>query len=186
MTLFPELSVAWLSGWILLAIYGLVFGAVVRSFPKGVIARLYDKSNWTRPQRALTTVGKLLSTILFVILGFSPLRIGRPVFVIGSALFLLGLLGLVIALFNFSQARLGRPATAGLYRVSRNPQWVMLVPVFVGGCLAIGSWTALLLFAMAVVFYHFRILAEERSCITKYGDAYRDYLTRVPRYLLFF
>ena len=186
MTLFPKLSVGWLNGWILLAVYGLVFGAVVRSLPKDVIARLYDKSNWTPSQRVLTIVGKLLSSVLFVILAFSPLQIGRPIFIIGSALFVLGLLGLVIALFNFSAARPGRPATTGLYRISRNPQWVMLIIVFVGGSLAAGSWSALLLFAMAAACYHFRILAEERSCIATYGDAYRAYLTRVPRYLLFF
>ena len=186
MTLFPELSVGWLNGWILLAIYGLVFGATVRSLPKDVIARLYDKSNWTPSQRALTTVGKLLSSALFVILAFSPLQTGRPIFIIGSALFLLGLLGLVIALLNFSQVQPGCPATTGLYRISRNPQWIMLIIVFMGGSLAVGSWAALLLFTMAATCYHFRILAEERSCLAQYGDAYRDYLTRVPRYLLFF
>lgn len=186
MTLFPELSIDWLNGWILLAIYGLVFGAVVRSLPKDVTARLYDKSNWTPSQRALTTVGKLFSAALFVILAFSPLQIGHPLLFIGSALFVLGLLGFVIALFNFSAAEPGRPATAGFYRISRNPQWVMLILVFLGGSLAVGSWAALLLFALAAACYHFRILAEERSCIARYGDTYRAYLTRVPRYLLFF
>jgi protein-S-isoprenylcysteine O-methyltransferase Ste14 len=42
----------------------------------------------------------------------------------------------------------------------------------------------LLLVVYGLVF--FRILAEERSCLLLYGDAYRDYLARVPRYLLFF
>jgi protein-S-isoprenylcysteine O-methyltransferase Ste14 len=185
MALFPPLRAAWLNGWILLVIYGLVFGVTVRSFPKDVIARLYDKSHWTRAQRALTVVGKVISTILFALLAFSPLQIGHPVFIIGSALFVLGLIGLVIALVDFKNAEPGRPATNGLYRVSRNPQWVTLVIMFVGSCLAIGSWAALLLFALAAVCYHVRILAEERSCLKRYGDAYRDYLARVPRYLLF-
>lgn len=186
MVLFPKLSISWLNGWILLAIYGLVFGIVVRSFPKDVIDRLYDKSNWTRAQRRLTTVGKVLSSILFVLLALSPLQIGHPIFVVGGALFALGLTGLVIALFNFKNAQPDQPATTGLYRVSRNPQWVALVVMFVGGCLVIGSWTALFLFAMAAVCYHVRIRAEERSCLKKYGPAYEDYLARVPRYLLFF
>lgn len=101
MVLFPRLSISWLNGWILLAIYGLVFGAVVRSFPKDVIAQLYDKSHWTRAQRRLTSVGKVLSSVLFVLVGFSPLQIGRPIFVVGGALFALGLTSLVIALFFF-------------------------------------------------------------------------------------
>ncbi len=185
MTLFPTLRAAWLNGWLLLVAYGVVFGVTVRSFPKDVVARLYDKSHWTRAQRALTTVGKVLSSILFALLAFSPLRIGRPVFAVGSALFALGLIGLVTALFNFRNAPAGQPATNGLYRVSRNPQWLMLVLMFVGACLAVGSWAALALFAMAAACYHVRILAEERSCLRTYGEAYRDYVARVPRYLLF-
>jgi protein-S-isoprenylcysteine O-methyltransferase Ste14 len=185
MTLFPRLQAAWLNGWLLLVIYGVVFGSVVRSFPKDIVARLYDKSHWTRPERILTTVGKVLSSILFALLAFSPLRIGHPVFVIGSALFGLGLIGLVVALFHFKNAPPGQPATNGLYRLSRNPQWVTLVIMFVGACLVVGSWAALIVFGLAAVCYHVRILAEERSCLRIYGSAYRDYLGRVPRYVLF-
>lgn len=185
MALFPEFRADWLNGWILLVVYGVVFGVVVRSFPQDVIERLYDKSNWTRQQHRLTTVGKVVASILFALLAFSPLRIGHPVFVVGSALFALGMAGLVIALFNFRNAPPGRPATSGLYRSSRNPQWLMLVLVFAGACLAVGSWAALLLFALAALLYHVRILAEERSCLELYGEAYADYLARVPRYVLF-
>ena len=185
MALFPRLEAAWLNGWLLLVIYGIVFGAVVRSFPKDVVARLYDKSHWSRTQRALTTLGKVLSTALFALLAFSPLRIGSPIFLVGMALFAPGLIGLVKALFDFKNAQPGQPATNGLYRVSRNPQWMMLVTMFVGGCLAVGSWVALLIFGLASVCYHARILAEERSCLKTYGDAYGDYLRRVPRYFLF-
>lgn len=108
----------------------MVFGVVVRSFPRDVIARLCDRSNWTRARRLWTTVGKVLSSILFVLMAFSPLQMGHPVFVAGSGLYVLGLIGLVIALFNFRHAEPGRPATTGLYRVSRNPQWMTLVMVF--------------------------------------------------------
>ena len=132
-----------------------------------------------------TAIGKAFASGFFVLIAFSPLRIGRPVFVAGTALFVLGMAGLVIALFNFKGAPPGQPAIQGLYRVSRNPQWMMLVLMFLGVCLAIGSWAALLLLAAAGVCYHFRILAEERSCLDHYGDGYRDYMAQVPRYLLF-
>ena len=54
-----------------------------------------------------------------------------------------------------------------------------------GTGIAIGSWTALLLRHVAVVFYHFRILGEERACLQRYGEPYEQFLKRVPRYLLF-
>ncbi len=186
MSFFPQLSIGWLNGWLLLAIYGIVFGAVVKSFPQEVVARLYDKSHWTERQRRLTLVGKALSSILFVLIAFSPLRIGQPIFVVGSALFALGLIGVVVALFNFKAAPPGQPATTGLYKISRNPQWVMLVVMFTGACLAIGSWAALLLLALAAICYHIRIRAEERSCLQHYGDDFRAYMERVPRYFVFF
>ena len=130
--LFPRLHTDWLNGWPLLVIHGVVFGGIVRSFPKDVVARLYDKSHWTRTQRALTTVGKVLSGILFALLTFSPLQIGHSVFVIGSVLFILSLISLVVALSNFRNAAPNRPATNGLYRLSRNSQVPMLVVMFVG------------------------------------------------------
>jgi protein-S-isoprenylcysteine O-methyltransferase Ste14 len=186
MALLPEFRVGWLNGWILLVVYGLVFGAVVWSFPRQVITRLYDKSHWTRKQRVLTSIGKVLGSALFLLLVFSPLRIGHAVFVVGTAVFALGLIGVVVALLNFRSAPPGQPATQGLYRVSRNPQSMMLALVFLGVCLTTGSWAALLLLAVVAVCYHFRIRAEERSCLAQYGDAYWDYTARVPRYLPFF
>jgi protein-S-isoprenylcysteine O-methyltransferase Ste14 len=38
----------------------------------------------------------------------------------------------------------------------------------------------------ARVLGHLGILAEEEVCIRQYGDSYRDYSARVPRYFLFF
>ena len=185
MSFFPKLSIGWLNGWILLAIYGIVFGVVVKSFPQEVVDRLYDTSHWTERQRKLILVGKVLSALLFVLIGFSQLRIGQPIFVVGIALFALGLIGVVVALFNFKAAPPGQPATTGLYKISRNPQWVMLVVMFTGCCLAIGSWTALLLLALAAICYHIRIRAEERSCLQHYGDDFRAYMERAPRYFVF-
>ena len=186
MTLIPSLGFDWLNGWLLLVICGAVLGSTVWIFPKHVIAKPYDKSHWPHMQHILTTVGKRLSTILFAMLAPSPFRIGRPVLVIGNVLSIIGLSGLVVALFNFKNAPPNRPATNGLYRLSLNPQWLTLVTVFVGARLAIGSWAALLVFGLAAVCYHVRIPAEEKSYLIQYGDAHRECLARVPRDLSFF
>ncbi len=34
--------------------------------------------------------------------------------------------------------------------------------------------------------YHFRVLGEERACLSSYGESYQDFMARVPRYFLFF
>ena len=171
-----------LAGWILLLVFGIVFGGVVGSFPRDVIARLYDSSNWTPAQRAFTRVGKALAVAVFVLVALTPLRPDASHFWLGSAVFALGLIGMVVALLDFRRAPADQPATKGLYGVSRNPQWVALMLVFLGACIAVGSWTALTLLALAAVSLHFRILAEERSCLARYGESYRAFMQRVPRY----
>lgn len=186
MQLFPKLSISLRGGWIYLLVFGVVFGGVVKSFPKDVIARLYDTSNWTTTQRILTRIGKVFSVVITVLVALTPLTTNTLVFWLGTVIFVLGLSGLVLALFNFRNTPADQPITQGLYRVSRNPQWVMLIVMFLGQCLVIGSWTAFFLFIVTIVCYHFRILGEERACLTQYGDTYRDYMQRVPRYFVFF
>ena len=97
-----------------------------------------------------------------------------------------GLIGLVKALFDFKNIPLDEPVTRGLYRVSRHPQIVMSSLVVLGACIAIGSWVSVFFLAAARLLEHFGILAEEQVCLKQYGEAYRAYLKRVPRYFVFF
>jgi protein-S-isoprenylcysteine O-methyltransferase Ste14 len=186
MTLLPDFGLDWLAGWLLLLVYLIVFGGTIKLLSKEVVRKLYDRSGWTPAQRTLTRIGKVLSLLLMVAMLFARLRVGGGVFWAGLALYVLGSAGLVVALVHFSQMPEGEPATHGLYRLSRNPQWVALVLMFFGAALATGSWLLVLLFAITVVIYHFRILAEERSCRALYGDSFGAYMKRVPRYFLFF
>ena len=75
-----------------------------------------------------------------------------------------------------------------VYLLETRPQFLTL-PValsFLGTCIAIGSWAAVILLLISVAFYHFRIRGEERACLARYGESYQEFLDRVPRYLLFF
>lgn len=186
MQLFPKLTLGLLNGWIFLVIYGVVFGGVVKSFPKEAVARLYDTSHWTSKQRTTNRIIKVFALGVFVLVALTPLATGTAAFWLGSALFILGMIGLIVALFNFRDAPAGQPATRGLYKISRNPQWVMLELVFLGTCIAVGSWTACLLLCISVGIAHFRILAEEKSCLAQYGESYRAYMQQIPRYFVFF
>ena len=186
MELIPALEIGWLNGWILICLLYLIYGILLWSFPKDVVARLYDKSGRTGRQKIVIYMGSLLAFIYFVLIIFTPLKIGSNVFIPGIILFALGLTGFVIALFNFKNAPFDRLVTGGLYRISRHPQQLMFFISFLGICIAIGSWLALFIQIISSLFLHFRILAEEKACLERYGDSYRAYVKRVPRYFLFF
>jgi len=186
MELTPALRLGWLNGWILLGLLYLIYGILLLAFPKKVRGRLYeyDRSSWSRSQRAFSLMRRLLVVVCLVLMIFTSLKIGSYVFIAGIMLYALGLAGFVSALFNFKNTPLDQPVTNGLYSVSRHPQALMLFISGVGMCLAIGSWFALFIQIMAALFGRSRILTEETACLERYGESYRDYMKRVPRYLL--
>jgi len=186
MELTPEINPGMLNGWVLLALFYIVFGILLLSFPKGVVARLYDRSAWGKKQKILSAAGKLFIFSWFVLVILTPMNIGNIVFILGCAIYLLGLSGFVLSLLNYKDTPLDQPVSKGLYRASRNPQQVSILLSYLGISLAIGSWVAVFLIVIAAFMSHIRVIAEERSCLIQYGASYRQYMERVPRYFLFF
>ena len=127
------------------------------------------------PQVAMLSAAFFVASLIHVPVGPSNVH-----------LVLNGLVGLVLSMLSFRDTPMSEPVTRGLYRVSRHPQLVALFILFAGMCLAVGSWPALFALAISRALQHFGILAEEGACLAQYGDSYRAYLERVPRYLLLF
>lgn len=186
MELFPELKIGWLNGWLVIVLLGLTDGILFLAFPKEVVRRLWDRSGWSPKQQVFTIAGKLCALVCLVLLTLTPIQIGSPVCAAGVVLTVLGLLGMIKALFDFKNTSLDEPVTRGLYRISRHPQIVMSSLVILGGCIMVASWLAVAFWGVARLMEHFGILAEEEVCLKQYGDAYRAYLQKVPRYFLFF
>jgi protein-S-isoprenylcysteine O-methyltransferase Ste14 len=56
--------------------------------------------------------------------------------------------------------------------------------VIVGIGIACASWVFLLVaIVFAVAQMHILAIPEERFCLEKYGDAYREYMARTPRWV---
>jgi protein-S-isoprenylcysteine O-methyltransferase Ste14 len=108
-----------------------------------------------------------------------------------SQLVAFGLLAVSVALFAYSFRVLGRNnsycaqdglVTGGIYRWTRNPQNAMLVVVY--GCLAFAadSGPTYMLCAAMMAVYTLMVLAEEPWLEAAYGEPYRRYCSRVPRF----
>jgi protein-S-isoprenylcysteine O-methyltransferase Ste14 len=188
MQFITEFKIGLWNGWIPLCLYGLIFGILMKMFPKEVVKMLYghDRFGLSKTQRILFIVGKSLSFLCLVIIIFTPLKIEANISIIGTILYVLGLGGVIFALFNFKNTQIGQPVTKGIYKISRNPQEFMIFILFLGICMTIGSWLALLILVLSKVFAHFGILSQERACLEKYGDSYKEYMKKTPRYFLFF
>ncbi len=72
----------------------------------------------------------------------------------------------------------------GPFRWVRNPIAGSLVGVIAGEALLCSSTGILLLFLLSLPLAHAQVVLLEEPLLTKrFGDAYRDYLRRVPRWL---
>jgi protein-S-isoprenylcysteine O-methyltransferase Ste14 len=186
MELMPTLELGWLNGWILLAFEFLIQGFLLLIFPKDIVSRLFDRSGWSVKQRIFTIIGKVFSLACLILIILTPLKFNSSVLIVGLILYVIGLAGLVAAMLNFKNTPLNQPVTKGVYKVSRHPQIVALFILFLGICVAIGSWAALFMLMMSRLLQHFGILAEEEACLKQYGESYRVFMKRVPRYFLVF
>ena len=186
MEVFPLLEFGLFNGWLLAAIFYLVFGLLLLLFPRPVVARLYDRSGQRETRVVRRVLGLLLFLAWLLLSILTPLKRGDVVFAIGLAIYALGLAGFVVALLNYANTPADQPVTSGLYRISRHPQQFMISVSFLGISIAIGSWPAFILIWIGVIGAHYKVLAEEQACLQVYGEPYRDYMDRVPRYFLLF
>jgi protein-S-isoprenylcysteine O-methyltransferase Ste14 len=80
------------------------------------------------------------------------------------------------------------PATAivvsGPFRFSRNPLYLALTLVYVGLTLALNSWWGIVVLVPLLIVMHLGVvLREERYLEHKFGEVYRQYRSKVRRYL---
>jgi protein-S-isoprenylcysteine O-methyltransferase Ste14 len=71
----------------------------------------------------------------------------------------------------------------GVYKISRNPQYFFNIIAFLGVAVAGMSWLMMLFMILYIIPQHLIIIQEEQFCLKKYGNSYREYMNRTPRYI---
>ncbi len=114
---------------------------------------------------------------------FLPLKIGTAWLYVGLVVFILALVMSVMTTFCFATTPVNKPVTSGIYRISRHPIYFsgFLLNLSIG--IACASWVIMLCATLWIVFFHIVVPTEERFLVKQYGDAYREYMTRTPRWL---
>jgi protein-S-isoprenylcysteine O-methyltransferase Ste14 len=114
---------------------------------------------------------------------FLPLRTGTPWFYGGLAIFAGGLMMLVLATLSVAWTEPGRPFVRGAYRFSRHPMYLSMILVYAAVCVAAASWLFSVLTIITVFLQRSQAIQEERYCLEIYGQAYRQYMVRTPRWI---
>ncbi|MGD9397948.1 MAG: hypothetical protein PVJ05_16035, partial [Candidatus Thorarchaeota archaeon] len=126
MMFFPPLGIGWVYGWTLLCVWYAIQGLSLIAVPKDVRDRLFefDRSSWTKGQRASFATGKMIALVFLVVVVLTPIQLYSLEFILGGGVFFIGLLGLVMAIHNFQKTPLENPVAIGLSKYSRHPQLV--------------------------------------------------------------
>jgi protein-S-isoprenylcysteine O-methyltransferase Ste14 len=140
-------------------------------------------SGHTKKEKMLGSIDMVIVFAFYAYSVFLPLKLGTLWVSAGLLIYLLGMLGMILALLSFHNTPVDKPVTKGVYRISRHPMYVGQILIYISISIACLSWIFLLPVIVAAILESYIVTAEERICLNQYGDAYREYMDRIPRWL---
>jgi protein-S-isoprenylcysteine O-methyltransferase Ste14 len=185
MTYFTEIQFGIWNAWIGSVIL-LLAGTNVMFINKKATKRLMDMSWYTRREKIAATLSMLAMYGVVIFSIWIPLKVGTMWFYSGLALWLIGIIGGLIALKNYATTPSNEPVTKGLYKISRNPLYFFYALGSLGICVASASLPLFIAWVIYNIPTHIMVLGEERYCLKTYGKDYENFIRKIPRYFLFF
>jgi protein-S-isoprenylcysteine O-methyltransferase Ste14 len=184
-SLIPAFEIGVWNAWIFMLLELLTFPLFTR-IATGRAPEVEGKSQvsaMSRTARITLYSSKIIYIPAFIYSIFLPLKLGTVWFYVGLPITLIGFVTGIIVILNWAASPLGEPITNGLYRYSRHPMYVTSFVFFLGLSIATASWVFLLFTVLIIVASFYFAPLEEQSCLEKYGDAYREYMKKTPKYL---
>lgn len=189
MSLVPVFKIGFWNAWILsivlyaaanipLAMNNAIVEKRIEGEPEGS-----EQKKVSRIVHIITHVIIMPFTLLYSI--FLPLQLGSWWFIAGLLIFLLGLIFVLMCSTSFSTAPLDEPISRGVYAISRHPMYLGFFLAYLGIGIASASWVFLLCALVWIVSWQIGVEEEERILLEKYGEAYRQYMNRTPRWIGF-
>jgi protein-S-isoprenylcysteine O-methyltransferase Ste14 len=187
MSLIPAFEIGIWNAWILQALFILVMfipDLVMGKEAKERTSRATQAVPFNKVQKRLSLSTHAVIMPLAIIYSiFLPLKTGTAWLYVGLVLYVLALVMTVMVSINFAATPVDKPVTRGVYRISRHPVYLSGFLLYAGIGIAGASWVMLLLAVAWIVLWCIVVPAEERFLLEKYGDAYREYMNKTPRWI---
>ncbi len=180
----PIFKIGIWNAWIFMSIFVLQM-LVILFAGKSVRERSHIPKEVKR-NRLERYTGIIANIFWLLALGYSiflPLQLGTVWFYIGLFVFIIGLILMTLATFNFMTAASDQLITEGVYRFSRHPMYLATFLICIGSGIASLSFLFIFISIIMVFCFHKEALIEERYCLDRYGSAYQEYLNNVPRWI---
>lgn len=171
-------------GFLLLFPFFLVRFGLLSRLNKDSVKRAAYFAPLAENEKPAYWIYQLSNMAVFICIIFCRIRLVPGwLFFIGAAVYAAGILFLIFSVVSFAAPSENGINLNGIYRMSRNPMYVAYF-VFFTGCSLLAQSSVLFVLVLAFqISSHWIILSEERWCIQKFGEEYRQYMGRVRRYL---
>jgi len=182
MQLIPVFEIGILNVWIFSVIFFLLPFPIMlfnkESFKKGS-----NPPDLNKKGKVISYIATIIIYIAYLYSIFLPFKLGTAWFYIGLVIFLSALLMLITALINFMTTPKDEPVTKGMYRFSRHPLYFSNFLSLIAIGIAAASWVILLVAIIFFILMYIDTGPEERWCKEKYGNAYKEYFNKTPKWI---
>ena len=182
----PEfLQIGLRHAWWFTAVFGMGNVYFLLRYPRRFSRRVFRFPSFdTLRERVVSYVSvAIFMRGLMLLTVFVPMRTGTVWFYSGLAVFIFGFVLYTNAMVHFAEADPNSPVVTGVYRISRHPMQVFSLVMWVGVGLATASPVILGICCIQPLLARVYMIAQERFCVQQYGEPYREYLARTPRFL---
>ena len=181
MFLIPDFKIGLWNAWILMSVF-LLHMLVIFLVDERVRERSHVsfKFRRSRLEKYASIMGNIIWLLTLVYSVFLPLQTGTNWFFAGLVVFIAGLLLLTLATCNFIATPADQLITKGAYSISRHPMYLSSFFICLGSGFASGSLLFVFLTIIMSLCFFQEALIEERYCLDRYGNTYREYKNRTP------
>jgi protein-S-isoprenylcysteine O-methyltransferase Ste14 len=182
MSLIPAFEIGVWNAWILIIPMLITFSFDMRVTAARESGQSGDFQLTTKEKRIMNAVFlPLIVSLIYAV--FLPLQLGTAWLYSGLLIFSFGVVFTIVAVLNFATSPRDKVITKGLYGVSRNPMYIGLLIMQIGLGITCSSWLYLLLTLALMILLNANLSAEERYCLYRYRDSYREYTSKTPRWI---
>jgi protein-S-isoprenylcysteine O-methyltransferase Ste14 len=184
MSLTPSFEIGVWNAWLFMIIYPMQW-LVVIIMPKQIGERTSHAPEIIKTRQdmimAWLTQGFWVGATLYSI--FVPFQVGTAWLWVGLALFVAGVIVLVMASLAVAGTPKDKPFASGIYRFSRHPMYFSMFLVYLAVSIATASCLFFLITVITFFLQRYQAMKEERQCCNQFGRAYREYTDRTPRWI---
>ncbi|MFC2038145.1 methyltransferase family protein [Chloroflexota bacterium] len=179
MLLIPAFEIGLWNAWWFMIIFPLQW-LVILIIPGHISERTGGVPGQGRIVPSLNNGLWILATLYSI---FLPFQVRTPWLWIGLLLFIAGLVILVLTTRSIANTPMDKPFTSGFYQLSRHPGYLSMILVYLGVSIAAVSWLFFLITVVTCSLLHYQVRKEESYCYIKFGNIYREYMRKTPRWI---